>query len=373
MKIITALCTLIILAGCQDKMAAQTHEKNREHDMTHTIYTGGYTGPGADQSKGIYRIDFNPTTRVLSNARLAITASNPSWLEIEGENIYAVNELEEGTVQLFQNGTLLQTVATEGGSPCHVKINRNGHYFAVANYMGGNIAVYERDPKSGLLKANPQTRQHIGSGPNKDRQEAAHAHWVGWGNNEQFFYVVDLGIDRIMAYPFDSATGALGKSITAYQAPLGAGPRHILFHPKSSAVYILNELDNTVVVAEQTAEGLIQAKQTLSTLPNDFTAHSQAAHIALNAAGTHLYVSNRGHDSIAVFEIGQDSGLSLKQLVPTEGHWPRHFALLEESQSLLVANEQSNSVVAFEIAKDGSLISTGERISVSAPTFIGFD
>ncbi|WP_175574283.1 lactonase family protein [Teredinibacter haidensis] len=336
-----------------------------------TFYTGGYTGSEETASKGIYQFDFNPETREMGNLSLVVETTNPSWLMQENKNTYAVGETPQGVLNVYEGGELKQTLASEGASPCHLALSKDKQHLVVANYMGGNIALFSRDRNTGLLGEQPQVKQHTGAGPDKDRQEAAHAHWVGWDKAEKILYVVDLGIDTIMAYPFDQASGQLGEGFVALKAKPGAGPRHMIFHPTKNAIYVVNELDNTLSLVVQNDDGTLTEKQTISILPEDFNEYSLAAHIVLNAAGSRLYVSNRGHDSIAVVALEEEGTMDLIQWQSSLGHWPRYFSLLEDSNTLLVANEQSNMLVALEVAADGRLAPTGQTLDVGTPTFIG--
>ncbi len=152
--------------------------------------------------------------------------------------------------------------------------------------------------------------QHAGSGPNKERQEGPHAHYIATSADNRFVFVVDLGLDEIVIYRFDPATGSLTPNDPPFAklAP-GAGPRHLAFHPNGKFAYVLNEVNSTVTAfAYDSKNGSFSALQTLSTLPKDFTAHNDTAEIVAHPSGKFLYASNRGHDSIAEFKIDPTQG-----------------------------------------------------------------
>ncbi len=335
------------------------------------LIMGTYTGPAPDHSQGTYMVGFNGA---FIDKKLLAENPNPSWLSYSGETniLYAVEEVQQGKLHVYRvddagSAERLQTVASRGASPCHLALSPDGRFLAVANYMGGNIALYALD-KQGLTLGEAQVIQHQGSGPNKDRQEAAHAHWVGWSKRMDYLYVVDLGIDKIMAYPFDSSSGELAAGFVAFQAEPGSGPRHMLFHPEKNAAYIVNELNNTLVYATINERGMLSAVSTLSLLPEDFSGHSQAAHIAIH--NNVIYVSNRGHDSIAVFSLDEQGIPALRQWQSTLGHWPRHFSISGDGKTLWLANEQQDQVRAFSVAGDGRLSPLDAVLTVSKPTFI---
>jgi 6-phosphogluconolactonase len=145
----------------------------------------------------------------------------------------------------------------------------------------------------------------------------------------------------------------------------------LFFHPSKPFAYLLNELSNSVLLLEINSDGTLKESQRLSTLPKDFIAHSQAAHLYVSNSGKNLYVSNRGHQSIAVYGLADDGKMTLLQIEPTQGDWPRDFAVLESADTLLVANQRSHNIVTFKIAADGTLAATGEQIKLPQTTFLG--
>jgi 6-phosphogluconolactonase len=252
----------------------------------------------------------------------------------------------------------------------YLSLSPNEQHLAVANYSSGNLAVFKLNA-TGALVEQPTVLQHQGRGPNVKRQEGPHAHWAQWDPQARFLYAVDLGTDQVMAYPFNPSSGHIGTGFTALKTEPGAGPRHMVFHPTHDWVYLINELTNKIVFAKRKIDGQLQAMQRVSTLPDDFTGPSQGAHIAINNDGTRLYSSNRGHDSIAVFEIAKNGELSIVQHIGTQGHWPRFFLLLDNEMLLLVANERSNSVVALQVDAQGMLSETGQSVEIAEPTYLG--
>ena len=208
------------------------------------------------------------------------------------------------------------------------------------------------------------------AGEPKAAFEAGHAHWVQWSPEGDRLYVSDLGHDEIRAYPYDARSGTVGAPTVAAALPKGAGPRHMAFHPKGRFAYVVTEYANTVVAFARAPDGTLTALQTVDTLPADFTGKSQAAHLAINAAGDVLYVSNRGHNSIASFRIGADGRLTPLQTIATGGDWPRFFLLDETRKRLFVAHQRSNDIAVFHIAGDGQLTATGKRFEMSRPVMM---
>ena len=295
--------------------------------------------------------------------------------------LYAVNELEPtGLVSAFaiKSGTAgltrLNDQPSGGGAPCYVSVERSGRALLVANYAGGSVALLPIEPNGALAPAH--VVQHTGKGPNAERQEAPHAHCILPDPSNRFALAADLGADRVFVYRLDLD----GKSLRhieegdAVMRP-GAGPRHIAFHSSVPLVFVANEFDSTVATLRfDSTRGALSPQGTLSTLPAGWTGTNYPADIHVAPTGRTLYVSNRGHNSIAVFSVAESTGaLALDQVVSTEGDWPRNFSLDPSGRWLLVANQRSDSVVVFGRDPDnGRLTPTHQRIAIPSPVCLRF-
>ncbi len=363
---------LLVMSSCSKP--EQSPMTTQPQKSTINLIAGAYSDT---DSRGVYQLSYDPATHSFTDETLLAELSNPSYgtASKNQDKHYFVVEDSDGKVQAFNSDlentglTPINSQSTQGIHPCYLALSPDEQHLAVANYSSGNVAVFGLDG-SGALQDDPRVLQHQGVGVNPERQEGPHAHWAEWNPESTFLYVVDLGLDQVMAYPFDQNSGEIGDGFTALETTPGAGPRHMVFHPTQDRVYLFNELSNEVVAAQRMASGHLQPLQTVSSLPEGFEGATQGAHIAINAAGSRLYVSNRGHDSIAVFEIAGDGTMQLLQHISTGGHWPRFFLLLEEEGLLLVANQRSDNVVAFEIDAQGTLTRVGEPATISQPTYL---
>ncbi len=352
------------------------------------VYIGTYTGP---TSKGIYVSRLNLESGVLSAPELAAETPSPSFLAArpQGDFLYAVNEVDHfqgkssGSVSAFainhQSGklTLLNQQPSGGGGPAHLAVDRAGSAVLVANYGGGSIEVLPVD-RDGRLKAATAFVQHTGSSVNPDRQKEPHAHYINVDPSDRFAYVADLGLDKILIYRFDPAKGTLAPNDPAFaQVKPGAGPRHLAMDAKGRFVYLINEMDCTITVFGRDAQqGGLKEIQTVSTLPQGqavLPAYS-TAEVLVHPSGKFLYGSNRGHDSIVVFAIDEQSGrLTYVQHQPTLGNIPRGFGIDPTGAFLLAGNQKSDSVVVFRIDRQtGRLTATGTPVKVGAPVSIEF-
>ena len=183
------------------------------------LYVGTYTS-GKSKSEGIYILKLDMRTGALTPFMTVPNVVDPSYLTIDGRRkyLYAVNETLEfegnksGAVSSFaidqKTGGLrfLNKQPSLGGAPCQIIVSRKNDFVLAANYVGGNVVVLPVT-NSGMLGASTDLRQQSGTGPNKERQESAHAHSINFDRDNRFAAGCDLGADKIFIYRFDAATG----------------------------------------------------------------------------------------------------------------------------------------------------------------------
>jgi 6-phosphogluconolactonase len=350
-------------------------------------FIGTYTNK--TDSKGIYSFRFDTKTGQLTPIGIAAQTQDPSFLAISANEkyLYAVNELptfegkSSGAVTSYsldrKSGKLTQLnqVPSGGADPCYVSIDNTGKYLLVANYTGGSVATFPI-ASDGRLGPASAFIQHQGSGPNKERQEGPHAHYIATSSDNRFVFAVDLGLDAVVIYRFDPKNGSLTPNNPPFaKLDPGAGPRHLAFHPNGKFAYVLSEVKSTVTsFAFDPKTASFTTLQTLSTLPKGFSAPNDTAEIVVHPSGKFLYASNRGHDSIAVFAIDPAKGtLSPAGDFSTTGKTPRNFALDPTGNFLLAANQESNNIVVFRIDQNtGALTAVGQPAQVPTPVDIVF-
>ena len=351
------------------------------------LFVGTYTE--GKRTEGIHLVRLDARTGALGLTTSVDAGPEPSFIALHpnGRVLYAVNEVMErggiatGSLRAFAIAgdagelTLLDEQLSEGSAPCYVSLDAAGRVALVANYMGGNVAVLPIQPDGSLASAS-HVVQHIGTGPDAARQEAAHAHCAMVDPSNRFVLAADLGVDRVLVYRLDAEAGSLRhlETADAVMRP-GSGPRHLAFHPTRPLVYVANELDSTVTTLSfDSPSGKLSALDTRSTLPSGWTGTNYPADIHVASSGRSLYVSNRGHNSIAVFRLAESTGVpTFEQATSTEGDWPRNFALDPTERWLLVANQRSDSIIVF--ARDpesGRLTPTRQRMSVPSPVCLRF-
>ncbi len=352
------------------------------------VFIGTYTK--GTKSKGIYRAEYDPDTGGLSTPVVAGETDNPSFLALHpsGKFLYACNEVEdfdgkknEGAISAFaidaKSGqlTFLNQQPTGGGAPCHLVCDQKGEHVLAANYSGGSVCVYATGA-DGKLGKRTAFVQHKGAGPDKKRQEAPHAHSINLSKDNRFAFVADLGLDSVLIYKYDAAAGTLtANDHSAVSVPPGGGPRHFAFHPGGKFAYTNNEITSAVTAMHYDAtKGSLLAVQTVSTLPKDGFKGNSTAEVQVHPSGKFLYVSNRGHNSIACFAIDSETGkLTLIGHQGKQIKTPRNFCIDPAGKFLIVANQDSDSLVVFRIdAKTGELTPTETMVAVPAPVCVRF-
>jgi 6-phosphogluconolactonase len=350
------------------------------------VYLGSYTGPGRGEGISLFRQD--PHSGDLSPALAVTPTDNPSFLALHPSRpvLYAVHETSPGEgpgpgVSAFAvdpaTGHLshLNRQPSQGTSPCFVSLDPTGRHVLVANYGDGTLAVFPVREDGSLGEATDVV-QHRGSGPHPRRQQHPHAHSVQFDPGGRFVLACDLGIDRVLVYRLDPATGRLSPNDppSAATSP-GGGPRHLAFHPDGRFAYVNDEITSALdVFAYDPQRGALDLLQNASTLPPDFAGNNSTAQVKVHPSGRYVFVSNRGHDSIARFGVDATAGEATPLgHVPTQGRTPRNFNLDPTGAFLYAANENGDTVVTFRVdAASGSLTPTGNVTPTPAPVCVLF-
>ena len=352
------------------------------------VYVGTYTR--GTKSQGIYRAEFDPATGKLSAPVLAAKTANPTFLALHpgGKLLYAVGEIDDfakgakkgvGAISAFRikDGgglALLNQESSGGGGPCHLVVDKAGKHVLAANYGGGSVCVLPIG-EDGKLGAATAFVQHKGSGPDKGRQQGPHAHSINLDPANRFALAADLGLDKILVYKYDAKAGTLKPNDPPFaKLEAGGGPRHLAFHPTGKFAYACNELTSTVAAMTYDAKaGTLAPIQSISTLPRTAKGNS-TAEVAVHPSGKFLYCSNRGHDSIAVFAIDQETGKLTAKGHQGEGiKTPRNFCLDPSGAWCLVASQDGGDVKVFKVdARSGMLRPTKEKLAVVRPVCVRF-
>jgi len=363
---------LIFILSCQSNK-----KETLQEDNSHSFYVGTYTD---GDSKGIYKYSLS-ADGMLQKVGLAAVSNNPSFLakSANGKYLLAVNEISNndtvGTVESYliegDSLTLINRRSSGGAHPCFVTTNKND-YVLTANYTGGNIGLLKIN-NQGTLTQLLDIQQHYGKGIT-ERQEAPHAHSTWFTDNGTNIISVDLGTNELWFSQLDTLTDKLIPSgqRTLKMAP-GDGPRHLAFHPNHKFIYVLNELNNMVTLVEKDSTGQYKTGISISMLPDNYSEKNKGADIHISSDGNFLYASNRGHNSIAIYQIDETNGsLKLLDHEATRGDAPRNFSLSPDENYLLVANQFTNNIISFKRDKVTGLLQFVDAIDAPTPVCILF-
>ena len=327
---------------------------------------------------------------------------NPSFLAIrqDGKALYAVEEVgdrgekkNEGAIHAYKLDdktgelTKLNEQTTGGAGPCHVSINRTGRFAIVANYGGGSSAVF-RLKDDGSLDAVTDFRQHESKAASGGRRGGPHAHCAKFNESEpdgEYAYVVDLGLDRVFSYKLDAQTGGLTPTDPPFvKLPEGSGPRHLAFNKTAGKAYVCGERNSTLITLRRSGTGGLlerydgtnglpkRSDEVLSTLPQP--GRNSTAEVLVHPDNGHVLVSNRGHNSLAVFNVNADETTRAGFITGAGDRpikTPRGFNIDPTGKWVLVASQDGGTVRVVEWS-DGNGKMTGELVSVDKPVCIKF-
>jgi 6-phosphogluconolactonase len=357
------------------------------------VYVGTYTFPGTapggthqSQALGIYLFRMNPSDGGLTPLHLQpfITAPNPSYLALDPglRHLYSVNEMTDGGVSAYvinqTNGTLtfLNSMLTNGKDTTHLSVQPSGQYLFAASYTSGDFQVFliNADGSIGGMTDNFPSVGN-GTGPNPDRQEGPHAHQILTDLDGNHVFGVDLGADKVNVWNLDSGSGKLIPNTVPF-SPIasGSGPRHMAFHPDRQHAYVLSELASSVTVLDyDPVRAAFIWKQTISTLPPDFTGTNTTAEIRIHPSGRFLYNTNRGHNSVTMFEIEPETGeLEVIGWESTRGEWPRGMNIDPSGNFLYAANQNTDNIAVFRIKLANGKLRFNTLINTPTPVDVEF-
>jgi len=323
---------------------------------------------------GVAAYRFEPGKALLE--RIGVVDETPAALFLATNRtanvLYVANAGSSNSIGAFSSNPktgdlkLRKRVSVGGPSPCHFSVHPGGRWLAVANYGDGSVAILPIDAAGAVAAAATVVRTST---------PKSRAHAAVFSPDGGFLLVADIAADRIYVYRFDPANGALTAHTPAFTAvKAGSGVRHLAFLPGGKVLYAVHE-DESIVTAfhYDAAAATLEPFQTVSTIPAAFKGENAPAEIAANAAGSRLYVSNRGHNSIAIFAVDPGGSLSLVTLVPTRGAEPRHFTFDPTGEYLLVANQESGDIAAFHVdAATGALSDLCRVRDAGAPSCLAF-
>lgn len=349
------------------------------------LIIGTYTDslPHVDaKGRGIVSLELEAAAGMFREVATFAGLHNPTYLALSAdrERLYAVEEMmqAEGSSaavlkrDIVSDGLSLQSkVSVFGDAPCHISLDNGERRLFIANYVTGNVAAYGLDD-NGVPEERGTDIRRSGAGPNPERQEGPHAHQCVPTPDGRHILVCDAGTDEIARYQLTDGLISSTPDLTVKAKP-GTLPRHLVFTPDGGRFFVVHEL-GCAVSSYAYSDDTVTLLGEASTLPPDYDGNSACAAIRLHPNGRFLYASNRGHDSIAAFDV------SVKGAAPrpvgwfdTRGKAPRDFGIDPSGRYLVAANQDSHSLAVFSIdGETGALTAIGEPFAIGSPVCVLF-
>ena len=381
---------LIVLAAGVFLLMSVLHSNSSSAD-TIDVWFGTTTPRNADSpadSRGVYHARLDTEKGKLTEPKLAVEASSPGFLELHpnGKMLYRVgNHDGKPSVSAYRivrkgNQTSLEfdsSAEINDGGAAHLSLDRSGRVLFSAQYGGGSTGVYSLDEKGSIIKQTQLLKHEGGSNVVANRQNKPHAHWVGTSPDNRFVFVPDLGMDKVVIWKLDADTATV-KAHGFGQGIPGGGPRHMKFHTSGKYIYLLNELTLSVTVFDYDAEaGAMTPVQTIETISESAKSKeifNSSSEIRVHPSGKFVYAANRGNDTITAFRVDPSNGkLSLIEVEPVRGAWPRNFNIDPTGKWLLAAGRDTNSITVFSVdVESGELTYMRSSVMVPTPICVAF-
>jgi 6-phosphogluconolactonase len=381
---------IVMLGICLALSAASQENKAGTMDSTANFYLGTYSTrlghvDGAAKGITLWSLDTKSGAMTEKAGPWPIANSSHMCLGKDGRFLYSISEITEykgkrdGYLTIFKVDektlelTEMTTVSSYGPGPAYLSLDQTGKFLLLANYVNGNIVIYPIQ-EDGMLGEATANIMHEGTGPNAGRQEGPHPHALVIGPNNKFVYSPDLGIDKIKVYAFNENTGTLTPrpDLDVTVAP-GSGPRHFVFHPSGHYAYMTLELSSQVA-AYRYEDGALTEIGIYRSLPENYDGDSTNAEVRITANGKFVYASNRGHNSVAAFQVNEkDGSLTRTQIISTEGEIPRNFGIDPSGSILVAGNQNSHTMISYAINQEtGVLTPTGNQVDTRSPVLFCF-
>jgi 6-phosphogluconolactonase len=392
-----------------------------------SAYTGidslAHQPTGRNAPFGLYVYSLNLSTGGLTLQSINQGVENPAFSRYHP----SLNKFYTATESIHENGLvytydvcpktmrLTETGQQDAGgkSTCFLTIEKKEKNMLFVNYWDSTLGTIPMSESGDLIdavklidtkfdksdavsknkpapKAGAQ-RKHSLNDPEtaSERQASAHAHSIVLDPAQgKIAFVPDLGQDCIHQYLFNDVTGTLdhrGKIPADSTMDGPHGPRYIEFHKSENVAYVINEMSCSINVLEFHPDVISEIEagaethcltqiQQIATVPEGYPSmFNTCGRICIDPTGNYVLVSNRGHDSIAIFRInkGKKGKLTRVGWTHTSGNTPRHFAFDESGKFLIAANQDSDNISVFDFnPANGQLTDLSKSYVVPSPNFV---
>jgi 6-phosphogluconolactonase len=337
----------------------------------YVAYVGSYT---RGESDGIYILDLNPDYAYFEK-RDSFKINNPSYLTLSHDEKYLYSNCDEGVAsfRILEDGSieLMNKASVNGLRPCYLSVDRKNEYLITAGYHDGKLTVLKLN-KDGTIKGVTDEVFMKGLGSIAGRNYRCHVNCAIFSPDEKYIMAVDLGMDQVKIYEFDRQTGKV-QLHDILRCDLESGPKHMLFTSDGKYAYLTHENKCYVTKYAYDPENAHFTKmQTLSTLPEKFDGYNSAITLKLTSDNSHLFVTNSGNNSVAVYSINQEDQLmDTVCILPVSGEYPRDLAVMPNDTMIAAVNQEGNSITSFKVNYEkGYIVMTGAPLKLPSPTSI---
>jgi 6-phosphogluconolactonase len=328
---------------------------------------------GNAESNDIYVLQFNQQTGELTLVETILIpgviksgGSTPMSVSPDRRFLYVATRGEPQAVASFAIDPKSGKLKYIGSGPltdsmAYISTDRAGRFMFAASYPGHKITISPIGPQKVIQPTQQVLPDHT------------NAHAILADAKNRYVLATTLGNDRINVFRFDAASGKLEPNTPASVAVKEkTGPRHLVFHPNGSLVYVLGELDAAVHVFDYDADkGGLKEKQSASALPSGFSGKPAAADLHITPDGKFLYSSERTSNTITGFRVNQANGtLTPIETIPTETS-PRGFAIHSAGRYLFVVGQRSNRMSSYKVDPDTGKLSKLQELPMGkSPNWI---
>ncbi len=341
--------------------------------MSTIAYVGSYTTTrrrGLGRGIEVFLVEDGTWRRIQS-----VPAVNPSWLLVNraGTLLYAAHGdgTTVSTYAIATDGTLTELGETDSGGFNGVSLleSPDSRWLWVVNHVSGTLTTLALDEAGVPARISAVTAVSGKRGPDREEQPAPRPHHLVLSRDGLYAYVPDKGLDVIHQFSIDTDTGAFVPLNPPHaKARRAAGPRHAVLDSTGSMLLVVNEIDSTITDYEIAADGTLAPLRWTPTTPSSFFGHTMAAEIVHDPFRPVVAVSNRGHDSVAIFVHSKHETRRLCD-VPTGGLTPRFMAIGPDGY-LYVANQDAHSIVRLDFSEPSTPLAAEPVVAIGSPSSI---
>ncbi len=316
-----------------------------------------YVSVGKDQKVVVLELAVDGTLTARDDLSLSLPGAAGAMTYSESASrLYVGTGNAISTVSLEDSGapSLLGTTPVDG-EPVYLDLATQDRLLAVAFFGEDEVRTYA-----------------VGDDPDAYPQAQVDAwdiepHAIVVNDDGTRAYVPHRNADSVGIYGIDE-TGALTQQSSVVD--LGPGPRHLTLSPDGRFVFVVNEQGDSVTSFVVQPDGNLTVNNTVSTIPEGFDPEGNTgADIHITPDGRYIYASNRGHDSIAMFSVGQDGSITSLGTIETQTR-PRDFGMSPDGKFLVVAGQDSGQVESYQVGEDGMLTSVGSVAVGDGPVWV---